>query len=495
MSRRASLSTAGASYAQFATIVITGLITAPLALRYLGKERLGLWSFTTQSLGYFLLLDLGVAGAAGRLMGEPIHRNDPKECGRWFTLFITVLSFQSLVMLGTGYLLLDHVLDWFSIAQELRPEARALWLMMLVANALTFPLRVSAGILFAQNRYYWIMLSGALGQWVGLLAFYLFLRKGAGSLAYGYSSIVTMVFSYGLPWLAMKLGPHRFKLSFCNIRWKDLGGLFNYSSSVFFLGLATQVVFLSQTLVVMKMLDVSAVALFTISSRTGQYGLQLLWRTFDAMGPRWQQLYVGGNKPHLAASFQRYTGLTMSLALGGSTLLIVLNRPFVESWMRPDLYAGRGFDLLLALYVLQHAWNHCLGFCVVLAKVIRPLAILALLDTVLNIGLSVALAPRLGVSGILAGSILGSMVTTIYLTVKAPSYVSLSLRELAHPSILSWVALAACAAFAFIWVQLTPTREEHFLIRGLFCMLATIIFVVLNRDHLGEFLARAKKAA
>src|SRR2546423_12630139 len=107
-------------------------------------------------------------------------------------------------MLSAGYLLLDHVLDWFSIASELRPEARALWLMMLVVNALTFPLRLSAGILFAQNRYYWIMLSGAVGQWFGLLAFYLFLRHGAGSLAYGYSSIVTMVLSYGLPWLAMK---------------------------------------------------------------------------------------------------------------------------------------------------------------------------------------------------------------------------------------------------------------------------------------------------
>jgi hypothetical protein len=105
----------------------------------------------------------------------------------------------------------------------------------------------------------------------------------------------------------------------------------------------------------------------------------------------------------------------------------------------------------------------------------------------------VALAPRLGVSGILAGSILGSMVTTAYLTFKAPAYVFLSLGELARPSMLSWVALAACATFAFIWVQLTPMGEEHLLIRGVFCALATIIFVVLNRAHLGEFLARAKK--
>lgn len=123
MSRRTSLNTAWASYAQFATIVITGLISAPLALRYLGEEWLGLWTFTIQSLGYFLLLDLGVSASAGRLMGEPIHQGDAKGCSRWFTLFTVVLSLQSLLVLGAGYLLLDHVLNWFSIAPDLRPEA------------------------------------------------------------------------------------------------------------------------------------------------------------------------------------------------------------------------------------------------------------------------------------------------------------------------------------------------------------------------------------
>ena len=492
MSRRASLSTAGASYLQFATIALTGLISAPLAYRFLGQERLGLWSFTTQSLGYFLLLDLGVTASVGRLMGEPIHGDDPKECSRWFTLFFVVLSLQSLLMLGAGYLLLDSVLNWFAIAPDLRPEARALWLMMLVVNALAFPLRVAIGILFAQNRYYWVLLTGALGQWIGLLAFFLFLKRGAGSLAYAYSTIAAMVLSYGLQWLAVKLGPQKFKLALSNIRWKDLGSLFNYSSSVFIIGLTVQIVFLSQTLVVTKILGLSAVALFTMSSKTAQLGMQLIWRSFDALNPRWQQLYVAGEKNHLAASFQRYTGLTMSLALAGSTLMVVLNRPFVETWMGPKLYAGKHFDLLLALYVLQHTWNHCLAFCVLVAKAMRSLTILAFLEMALNIGLSVALAHKFGVNGVLAGGILGSIVTTIYLTLKAPPYVFLSLRELVRPSILSWLALATCATMASIWVHLTPAGEQKLWIRGLFCVLAAITFVVLNRDDLREFVARAK---
>lgn len=98
MNRRASLTTAAASYAQLASTVITGLVSVPLALKFLDDERLGLWNFTLQSLGYFLLLDLGVTSSAGRLMAEPIHRGDTRECNRWFSLFTIILTVQGLLI-------------------------------------------------------------------------------------------------------------------------------------------------------------------------------------------------------------------------------------------------------------------------------------------------------------------------------------------------------------------------------------------------------------
>ena len=98
MSRRAVLNTAAASYIQLASAALTGLIAVPLALKYLDTERVGLWSFTIQSLGYFLLLDFGVSSAMGRLMGEPLHSGDAKECGRWMSLFLLVSSLQGLMI-------------------------------------------------------------------------------------------------------------------------------------------------------------------------------------------------------------------------------------------------------------------------------------------------------------------------------------------------------------------------------------------------------------
>jgi hypothetical protein len=330
-----------------------------------------------------------------------------------------------------------------------------------------------------------------------LLAFFLFLKAGTNTLAYAYSSAVVMLMSGVLPWLAVKWGPHRFKISFSDIRWSDLKMLFNFSSGVFVIGVAVQVIFLSQSLIITKLLGLSAVTLFMVSSKAGTYGLQIVWRTFDSLGPRWQQFYVAGDRAHLAASFQRYTGLTMSLALLGCTWLIVLNHPFVNLlnlWAhRPGIYDGVVFDALLALYIWQHAWNHCLACVPVLAKDIRVLSWVAVVDMLLNIVMSVALAQTMGVKGVLAGSIIGSLVSMAYLTWRAPRYLSLTEGDLVLPSLRRWLALGACALLAIFIFRGFDLDGHNLWLRGIFCVLTSGLFVVLHRDDLKEFWARAAR--
>jgi O-antigen/teichoic acid export membrane protein len=496
MSRRAVVNTAFASYVQMASIALAGLLSVSLALKYLDTERMGLWSFVGQSLGYFLLLDFGVTSSVGRLMGEPLHSGDAKECGRWLSLLLFVTGCQGLLIFLAGYFSTDWVLNWFNIPAGLMPEAHALWLWMLGLNAVTLPLRIGGGILFAQNRNYWPLLASAAANWVGLLAFFLFLKAGANTMAYAYSAVFTAFVSGVLPWLAIRGGPHRFKLSFRDIRWSDLKMLFNFSSGVFIIGIAIQVIFLSQSLIITKMLGLSAVTLFMVSSRAGTYGMQTLWRTFDSLNPRWQQLYVAGDRTSLAGSFKRYMGLTMSLALLGGTFLIALNHPFVNllNWRahRPGIYGGTGFDALLALYIWQHAWNHCLAGLPVLAKDIRVLSWVAVVDMLLNIVLSVALAQTMGVKGVLAGSIIGSLVSMAYLTWRAPRYLSLTAGDLIRPSFRRWLAMGACTVLAVLCFRFTDPGGNNLWLRGIFCVLTAGLFLALHRAELQEFFSRAK---
>jgi O-antigen/teichoic acid export membrane protein len=333
-----------------------------------------------------------------------------------------------------------------------------------------------------------------LGLWLGLIGFFFFLRSGAQTLAYGYASILGMVGSSLFPWAMVQLGPHRFRFRLRSIRWRDLKELFDYSASIFIIGLAIQVVFLSQSLVITKLLGLAAVALFTASSKAGTLVMQLLWRTFDSLTPHWQKLYIAKDFAHLSPSFQRYTRLTMSLSIMAGTILILLNRPFVSLWAKPELYAGAVFDLLLMIYILQHTWNHCLAFGPVVAKDLRPLTILAVVDMILNIGLSMifVLYAGMGVNGVLIGGILGTAVTTVYLTVRAPRYFSLSTHDLIGPCLFDWCLMFVFAATSFACVRWAHAKPFELSLLAILCGTAIILFLFLHRDDVREFAGRAK---
>ena len=171
-----------------ACTVLTALLTMRLATGALTREEFGLWSFTTQSVGYFLLLDFGVSNSLGRLFGEPLASKDQRSINSWFTLSVSVLALQGIIILVVGMMLRAWVLEWFNIPLTLHPEASKLWLAFLVIQALNFPLRVTSAILYAQNRAYLSNLFPLVTAWISLILFYWMLKNDAGVMAYAWSS-------------------------------------------------------------------------------------------------------------------------------------------------------------------------------------------------------------------------------------------------------------------------------------------------------------------
>src|ERR1700752_2669556 len=70
-----------------ARVVSSGiaLISLPLAVRYLGAERYGVWATITATAVWINLLDLGVANTLTNEISRAYARGDKQAAGRWFT--------------------------------------------------------------------------------------------------------------------------------------------------------------------------------------------------------------------------------------------------------------------------------------------------------------------------------------------------------------------------------------------------------------------------
>jgi O-antigen/teichoic acid export membrane protein len=498
MRLRNTILTGAASYIQMGSLMVTQLVAIPLALHFLDYERFGLWSFVSQSLGYLLLLDFGVSSSLGRLLAEPIHRGDEREWSGWFNLSLVVLTIQAALIFGVGLVFVDPILRWFNIPAALLTEARQLWLMMLFLNALTFPLRLFQAILGAQNRVYWAYVGATVSVWIGLVVFYLCLKQNCGSLAYGYSAIAQTLVSLGLPLVAVLRGPNWFRVSLRGIPWHHARELFGFSSAVFVICIAVQVAFMSQSLVITKILGLGAVASFTVCSRVPMLLMQLVWRPFDAFIPRWQIYWAKGQTEPLTKEFRRMVQLTIGLSALAMVCCFAMNRWFVFIFGKQDLYAGKLFDFFFALFVIVQVWNHCLSFNFVLAKRMKGLAAVAAADTVIGIGLAIMGTKMFGLTGYIAFTALYGLmgIAVWYITLKAPAILGLSPGKLFKDSSMSLLVFSALLAAGLLIFRQTITPKHLIAAEGSIAITALVWFVSLFwKDLLGMFrrLQRARQ--
>lgn len=456
---RVTIHTAWTSYATLACVVITSLLTMRLATGSLTKEEFGLWSFTTQSVGYFLLLDFGVGNSLSRLFGEPLASGDQRSINSWFTLSVGVLAVQGLLILAAGMLLRSWVLEWFNIPLDLRPQASQLWIAFLVIQAVNFPLRVTSSILYAQNRAYLSNLFPFVTSWISLICFYWMLKHGAGVMAYTWSAGSGVLLGGLAGIIAVGLGPDRFRFSLVGVSLSQFKELFSYSFSVFAVSIAVQIVFSSQALIITKMLGLAAGAMYNVTSRLPLLAMQMIWRPFDAFGPRWQTAHCSGLDHKVASEFGIMSRISFLLSAVVAIGLILINPIFVTGWAKGDYFGGSSLNGLLALFIMMQTLGHCYSFGFTLHKKMRLFTKVVCISTVLAICMMIMGVKWLGLAGIPAGLLATDLLGAWFCVSKGGALIGVR----AGRTILSDLALVAgpfgaSLMLSYNWKDSLPTN-------------------------------------
>jgi len=96
---------------------MTGFLSLPLLLRFLGDDRYAIWGYISTFTGMFGFADLGLGVAVGRYIGVALGRNDHDAVrGYWGTgnaIMIPFLTLISFVFIGLGVWLGPK---WFNVS-------------------------------------------------------------------------------------------------------------------------------------------------------------------------------------------------------------------------------------------------------------------------------------------------------------------------------------------------------------------------------------------
>ena len=395
----------------------TTLVSLPLALRYLGAERYGVWATIISIAVWVNLLDLGITNTLTNHISSAFALNDKASAARYFTNALALTTGLAAIAGAAFAFLLPHV-NWIALlnvgpnvhAVEVRSTIAVAVGLMLLGLPCNLATRLLAGYQ-ELHRSNFAMCGGALA--------------GVAGLALGVMLRVTMPVLFVLSAGCLTLT--NLVLLLATVAWSkswllprpsllDAGvmkELLSSGSSFFLIQVAGVIVLSSDNVIVSHYLGAAEVTPYSVTWRL--VGLTALLQSliFPALWPAYTEAYARGDYTWVRRTFAIVMKGTIMLNLVFAAVLVVFGRALIRLWAGP---AAVPSNSLLIVMVLWSLISGCMSVesCLLAAlNRVREQAVLSMLAAALNVALSIMLVRYIGSLGVIGGTVVSYLLVLV----------------------------------------------------------------------------------
>jgi O-antigen/teichoic acid export membrane protein len=435
--RNTARSLASGYLAMGATVIYT-LASVPLALHFLDKDQFGLWALAAQVASYLALIDLGVTGAAGRIL---IDAKDHRASGAYGSVIKTsllVYLIQGLLVIVLGCALAFWLPSMMHVPEQYVRTCRILVAALCAMTGAVFSSRLLTGLLQAHQRFDCInysqiaQLSGALfAQWIGFE-----MGLGVYSLLVGSAvlSAVGIVTNYLQVW---KLRFFPAANEWGRATWATFKEIFGFGWELFLLSVGLQLLNASQVVIISRKLGLTAAAVWAVATKVYPLAFQLVSRIFDFSSSAFAEMVARGEREKLQRRFRDVFLLSASSAVFSGAAVAVCNGSFVSAWTKGKISWAEHNNLLLGLLLLITCVTRCNVGLVGPIKKIGRMRYVYKLQGILFVGFGFKIAAVFGMTGILVLAImLDVLLSGVYGFWRTARYFEVTIHEM----LFKWLA-------------------------------------------------------
>jgi O-antigen/teichoic acid export membrane protein len=401
------------SWIALGTNVLVGFFLWPFILHNLGDAAAGIWVLIFSITGYYGLFDLGIRSSVVRYVSQAKATDDVEQASK----VINTSLFSYTCVGAFGFLITIVVsvyVDRFRIPPEFHTTAR--WLLLMVGSAVSlgFPLGVSGGVLEGLQRFDIQNLTSIATTLIRAILIILALRHGYGLLTVAFITVILPVlFSILRSLIAWRILPIR--LGWAYVDRQTFRKIANYGGTSFIMLVSRRLRFRSDEIVLGAMMSPVAIAYFNIGSRIVDYAGEVVESFAQVFMPMASHSDATGDMDRLRKIFVAGNRFCAFIIFPICAFLVILGKSVIRVWVG-EKYVAQSYPVLLLLLLpstlmLSQSTSGRVLFGMAKHK---TLAIVTLIEGVVNVLLSIALVRPFGIVGDALGTAIPLTATMIF---------------------------------------------------------------------------------
>lgn len=425
----------GAISSQVFTVsaILINLATTPFILHNLNSSIYGLSIIIFQITSYLGMFDFGLTAGVERFLAGT--RDDSEEAKHKIQKIIStsfvVYALMGVIVVIVGSIFAPFAAEIFEVPVGFSESVHTIIVALSFLVGFQFLLRAVSGIFFAhQKQFLSNSLSFALNI-SNILFTVLFVYMGFELWSFVFAQVLVFIFNTILTLYFFKKHYGYVKFRTIDFEFSLLKEMFSYGFYLFIIGVAVQIVFQTDRVIIGSVISLSAVSVYALTSKLPEMTSQLIWKITDNSFPGMVELSKGSEINPFRKVHDKLMGLTLSLSTTAFWIIAVITAPFINLWIGEGFFAGQNFVFLIAyLYLIQLTFIHVSSMCLNGAGIAKQLSLMSIVEAALNLTISIFLAKQMGLKGVLIGTIAAGIMTSFwYVPYLTSKFMKISIKE------------------------------------------------------------------
>lgn len=390
------------------TMLVTFFLT-PFVIRTTGAEGYGLWSFVISAVGFFDLLDFGLATTVIKYTAECQSLHDYIRRNRLLSQILSIYVLIGLTGLLVAFILIPFI--QYAVEEEYRSQALMLWIFLSVRTlGILLPCTVFRGALLGIQKIFAVNILSVFSSLLYGGLTYWFLTHHGSIVSVGYaiftstlleSVIIIFMSFYLLSPLHLRFEPYQ---------WKEWRGILSFSTAQFISNMGTLVLHNVDIVIVKMFLSLEYVAFYAIPMRLASYGYMLLKQFTSSLTPLIVDRHTLGDSDKVREIFLiggKFTWLGSAFL---SISLFITGPDFIHLWIGHEFKEGMSVLYFLVTAFWLTAPVMLAGDTMILTGRYRLFSAYILAGVIVHVALSFGLAPIWGLNGVACGAVGGAII-------------------------------------------------------------------------------------
>lgn len=466
---------------------VTFFVT-PFIVHSLGARMYGFWTLLGAFIGYYGLLDFGLSSAAARFLSQSLGKGDAEDLSAVASTVFFLFSLIGLAALATT-LIMVGACPWFIADPAEAALFRRIMLLLGVATAAGFPLRVYTGILTSHLRYDAIAYIGIARTVASNAAIYCVLARGGGITAVAVVSFFASLFQSAAAFAVCAAQYPEVKVAGFRFDRAKIGAMFDHSWKNFVCQLGDMLRFRVDSLMIAYFLGVGLVTPYAIGVRLVEGLTQVVMSSVGMMQPVFSRYEGSGDFDAIRRALLRSAAVSSMLSAFMGMSLLFYGKAFILRWMGPGFESSYYVAAILCVALIVELTQS--PGVQLLYGLSRHDAYAALnaVEAVLNVALSVLFLRWFGLYGVVLGTAVEIVLIKLFVL---PYYicrvVDMPLKAYLLDAVLVTLAKTAVPLALYYWLIQGRILPDYTRLLACFALqgalfLPTAYFLIMSRDE------------